>query len=303
MWMKIALAVSGLIVLCVAVVWPSPGGRTSAATPTVQTAPTLKARVGDIDVAYRVYGHGQPLLLITGFSASMDLWDPTLLGELAQHYLVVTFDNRGIGGTSAGDGPYPFSRLADDTAGLIDALNLGRPHVLGWSIGGSVAQDLALRYPEKVNRLILYATDCGGSAADQPAAAVIQQLTDTSGTPQQRGERLLSLILPPTWLRQNFAYVARVFFRPMEAISPAAVARQGEAIAAWPGVCDRLGEIRAATLVLHGDDDLIEPVANAPILANGIRGSWMVRLASGGHGMMYQYPRRVARLVLEFLGE
>ena len=132
------------------------------------------------------------------------LWDPTLLEALAARYLVILFDNRGIGG-STNTGPYDFTQLADDTAGLLEALRVGPAFVFGWSMGGSIALDLTVRRPELVTKAVLYAANCGGPHAIPPSPEVIAALSNTTGTREEQGRRLLPLLFPEAWLRHNGA--------------------------------------------------------------------------------------------------
>ena len=133
-------------------------------------------RVGDITMAYWTYGEGYPLVMIMGFSGTMDMWDPTVITELSARYQVIVFDNRGMGKTSAGTRESTIEQFADDTAGLISALGIEQTHVLGWSMGTAIAQELVLRHPAKVNRLVLYAADCGGNEAVQPSDEVVRKM-------------------------------------------------------------------------------------------------------------------------------
>ncbi len=127
-----------------------------------ELAPLQRVRVDDIDVAFRELGRGEPLFMITAYSVTMDMWDARLLRQLASRYRVIIFDNRGMGKTSPGTAPWSIDRFAADTAGLIRELGYDRASVLGWSLGGDVALGLAVEYPEIVERLIIYAGDCGG---------------------------------------------------------------------------------------------------------------------------------------------
>jgi pimeloyl-ACP methyl ester carboxylesterase len=120
-------------------------------------------RVGDIDIGYRVYGKGSPLVMIMGYGSTMQLWEPAMLRELASRFQVIVFDNRGMGATGSGRKDFSIEQFADDTDGFMDAISLARADVLGWSMGGMIAQELALRHPEKVGRLVLYATHCDAS--------------------------------------------------------------------------------------------------------------------------------------------
>ena len=136
---------------------------------------TKKIKIGDIDIAYQIFGKGDPLLFIPGFSMTMDMWE-SMLDGLPENHTIILFDNRGIGQTTTGnetiitnDTAFTIGQFANDTADLIDALEIRQPvDVLGLSLGGFIAQELALLHPEKVNRLILVASSCGGNQTIPP---------------------------------------------------------------------------------------------------------------------------------------
>jgi alpha/beta hydrolase fold len=152
-----------------------------------QNIPPKKIQVGDIDIAYKVFGNGKPLLLIAGSGATMDMWDPIVLKQLSANHNVIIFDNRGKGQTSAGTiKNMTMSQFANDTARLIDALGIQKPDVLGVSLGGFIAQELALLHPEKVDKLIIYASDCSGKVATPSNPELMQIVTNTSMSPQER---------------------------------------------------------------------------------------------------------------------
>src|SRR5439155_26825595 len=123
-----------------------------------------KVHVGDIDVAYKMFGKGDPIILFNGASDSMDAWDPSFLTGISSNHTVIVFDQRGIGNSTVGSKPYTYPQLANDTAGLLDALKIPKADVMGYSLGGHIAQAFTVSYPEKVNRLILVASSCGGKA-------------------------------------------------------------------------------------------------------------------------------------------
>ena len=127
-----------------------------------QNIPLKKIHVGDIDVAYKMFGRGEPLILFNGASDNMDAWDPSFLTGLVSNHTVIVFDQRGIANSTVGSKPYTFPQLANDTAGLLDALKIPKADVMGYSLGGHIAQAFTISHPEKVNRLILVATTCGG---------------------------------------------------------------------------------------------------------------------------------------------
>ena len=118
--------------------------------------------VGDIAIAFKVFGEGKPIVLISGSGNVMDVWPPFLLQELSKKHKVVIFDNRGVGNTTSGINPFSVEQFANDTAGLMDALNIQKADVLGFSMASFVAQQLTLTHPEKVDRLVLYGASCGG---------------------------------------------------------------------------------------------------------------------------------------------
>ena len=128
----------------------------------IQNIPLKKVHVGDIDVAYKMFGKGDPILLFNGASDSMDAWDPSFLTGISSNHTVIVFDQRGIGNSTVGSKPYTYPQLANDTAGLLDALKIPKADVMGYSLGGHIAQAFTISYPEKVNRLILVASTCGG---------------------------------------------------------------------------------------------------------------------------------------------
>ncbi len=259
-----------------------------------------EATVGDIEIAYRIQGQGRALLLIMGLGGTYDIWDPTLVADLAQHYQVISFDNRGIGKTTPGTRPFTILQFADDTAGLLQALGIDRAHVLGWSLGSHIAQELVLNYPQRVDRLILYASLCGGREAIRRPEAMAQ-FTDTSGGPQQQAERLLRLILPPAWIQDHLPYVLKVFVHPLHRVTQASIERQVQAEREWAGTWDRLARVSRPTLVVTGADDQATPPENSLILAERIPRAWLAYFSGGGHGMMYQHPHQFAATIRSFL--
>ena len=128
----------------------------------MQDIPLKKVHVGDIDVAYKMFGKGDPIILFNGASDNMDAWDPSFLTGISSNHTVIAFDQRGIGNTTAGSKPYTYPQLANDTAGLLDALKIPKADVMGYSFGGHIAQAFTVSHPDKVNSLILVATTCGG---------------------------------------------------------------------------------------------------------------------------------------------
>ena len=125
-----------------------------------------KAKINDVEMYYEVHGEGIPLAMISGYSGNIDDWDHLVpvVGTLSKHFKVITLDNRGTGRSSKPEGPYSIKTMADDVAVLLDYLEIEKTHVLGSSMGGMIAQELALRHKDKVDALVLVCTTPGGEA-------------------------------------------------------------------------------------------------------------------------------------------
>jgi alpha/beta hydrolase family protein len=144
----------------------------------VQNIPAKKIRVGDIDVAYKTFGNGDPILLISGSGNVMGVWPATFLQELSSNQTVIIFDNRGVGNTTSGTKPFTISQFANDTIGLLDALNIQTTDVLGFSMASFIAQQLTIAHPERVNKLILYGASCGGQEGIPQRPEVTRTISD-----------------------------------------------------------------------------------------------------------------------------
>lgn len=274
--------------------------------------PSQKVKVGDIDTAYKQLGklgnaNVNPIVLITGASTTMDMWSPTLLKELSSNRSVIIFDNRGAGESTAGTKEFSINQFANDTIGLLDALNIERADILGSSMGSFIAQELALKYPNRVNNLILSASSCGGNEVVPPGPQVLQALdmmtSNMSSPPTQEDiDRITSTLFPPEWFSANPNYQNYIPL-PQESVSPEILQRQNEAIISWItiGTCNALSNITQPTLVLVGTDDIWTPAANSLMIAERIPGAWLVQIKDAGHGLMYQYPDKFSNVISTFL--
>jgi pimeloyl-ACP methyl ester carboxylesterase len=261
---------------------------------------TKKVHVGDIDMAYKVFGNGSPILLINGFSAPLDFWDPLLLEKLASNHTVITFDNRGIGNTSSGNKQFSITQFAEDTSGLMDVLKIKKADLMGWSMGGMIAQEVALSNPEKVGKLIIYASTCGGNQSVAPSPEVLKIFSNQSGSTIERLQRFLPVLFPDEW-RKNNPDLIRGLPKSTE-ISPIKTLNlQTEAITKWDGTCDRIASITQPTMVLVGTDDVLTVPANSILITEKIPGAWLVQIKGGGHAMMMQYPEKFTNVVTTFL--
>ena len=159
-------------------------------------ASLARIQVESAQIGYRRTGKGRPLLVLNGFAATSADWDPLFIDRLASSNELTLLDHRGIGDSTDEGKPFDIAQLADDAAHVIEALGFDRISVLGWSMGGFIAQTLAMQRPDRVDKLILLSTDPGGAYADLTSTAVWSQLIDMSGTPHEQARRLLSLLFP-----------------------------------------------------------------------------------------------------------
>jgi len=263
--------------------------------------PTVK--VGDINMYYEIHGEGEPLVLIMGMSADLTTW-MFQTPEFSKKYRVIVFDNRGAGRTDAPDSPYSIKMMADDTARLLDALGIEKAHILGLSMGSFIAQELALKYPQRVKSLILAA-----GASHEPFIA--KHFGDTWVRMRQEGvnqETLIRYLLPWCFTEKFFenseqvqmvidAMLANPYPQPAHAFARQ-IAADGE-----HDTRNRIGQITAPTLVLVGKEDLFVPVKLAEEFAAGIPNAELVVLEGGGHLSCIEIPDKFNQAVLDFLAK
>jgi pimeloyl-ACP methyl ester carboxylesterase len=240
---------------------------------------------------------------LNGFAATSADWDPSFIDELASFNELILLNNRGIGGSTDNGQPFDIGKLADDAAHVIETLGFERTSVLGWSMGGFIAQALALNYADRVDKLVLLSTDPGGIEADLASAEVWSELIDTSGSPHEQARRLLSLFFPRDVAEVFYGKFGDIVAEARAQLSPELLNRQSAAMDAWHrnGVASQLREIRAPVVIATGTEDIVIPVSNALKLVNAIPGAWLAQFPHGGHAFMAQYPRPLAHLINSFL--
>jgi len=252
---------------------------------------------------YEVYGEGEPLLLIMGLGANHLSWTAQI-PVYAREFKVIVFDNRGTGQSDFPAGAdYTIPLLADDAAALLDFLGIDAAHVYGVSMGGMIAQEMALRHPERVRSLILGATSPGGPHAAAPNAQALQGLLDQGAAVDRAvNPALLEVLFSPAYLAEQGSELLDKFQRLADypATSPEAYAAQLRAVVRHD-TYDRLPDIAAPTLVLHGTDDPLLPVGNARILAERIPGAKLVLFEGARHGYFLEKQAEADAAVLDFL--
>jgi pimeloyl-ACP methyl ester carboxylesterase len=279
--------------------------------------PAKKVNVGDIDIAYKMLGKGDPILLFNGASDNMDAWDPSFLTGISSNHTVIVFDQRGIGNSTAGSKPYTYPQLANDTAGLLDALKIPKADVMGYSLGGHIAQAFTISHPEKVNRLILVASSCGGkdSIPKPPefkklqADVVNKSLHNIPITQEMKELNVASL--GSGWIKLHPESVdIPVNTTSLQQLKPGLtpeIANKQKNLGIWEntnwsGACDEEAKLAKPTLVITGtDDNNYMPHGNALILASKIPGAWLVQIKNAGHAVMNQYPAEIGKILNTFL--
>jgi pimeloyl-ACP methyl ester carboxylesterase len=224
---------------------------------------------------------------------------------LAKHFQVITFDNRGVGQSEKPSGPYSAQMLAADTAGLLDALGIEKAIMMGHSMGGFIAQAMALDYPQKLEKLILASTNFGGPHHVPITEAAMKILTDVDSDPLTRFKNGLVVSTAPGWAENHPEMIQQwMQWRIANPIEPAAYQAQ---LAIGLGLLQeeasfegKLHRIHIPTLVLCGEHDKVVPPANAELLAKKIVGSREVTFPSAGHFFPIEIPEEAANAVIAF---
>jgi 3-oxoadipate enol-lactonase len=258
-------------------------------------------RVGDIEIYHEIHGRGEPLLLIMGLGSDLAGW-MFQVHEFSKRYRVIVFDNRGVGRTDSPDAPYSIPMMAGDAAGLMDALDVGSAHVLGISMGGFIAQELALRRPRLVRSLILAATGTHVDARGAFQLDVWRRLIEAGGNRELYIRESLPWLFTDRFFENGRVVDGMIKMRLSYPYpQPAdAYARQVEACLSFDSR-GRLGEIMAPTLIVAGEKDVLFPPERSRELAEGIGGAEIVVLEGGAHGFTIEIPEAFNGTVLSFL--
>ena len=260
------------------------------------------AEVRDIEIAYDIDGSGEPVLLIGGFTMVKEAWEPQV-AELSKHFRVITFDNRGVGETTFPTGPFSVADMAADAAGLLDALGIDAAHFFGVSMGGLIAQVLALDYPERVKKVALGCTTHGGRHAVQPEREVMEILGRASdpNIPVEEAVRLrLPVIFAERFIREEPERLEE-FVRLSIRYWPTSAGAAGQLAALSVfNAKKRLGEIRCPVLAITGSEDRMMPPENSRLLAEGIAGAEHYVVDGTGHSFFLEKPDEVNGVLIDF---
>ncbi|MGE5281341.1 MAG: alpha/beta fold hydrolase [Chloroflexota bacterium] len=245
-------------------------------------------------------GEGEPLLLIQGMSATHLTWGRPFLDEMERSFECIVFDNRGMGLSGEAEMPFTIADMATDTAALLDALELETAHVVGISMGGMIAQELALAHPERIRTLTLGATYCGGPEGTLMAPEDLQMLgaAMASGDRDRVFRAMWEINMSPDFRADESRYAA--FAKMASALpAPKEVILQQMRACGFHDTSERLGSLAPPTLVIHGDADRLLGLGNGRQIASLIPGARLEMLAGVGHMFWWEQPQRSAELIRE----
>lgn len=252
---------------------------------------------------YEIHGDGFPLLMIRGLSSDVYRWPLRLVKEISKHFKVVLFDNRGAGRTDKPDIEYSIKMMADDTTSLMNILNIEIAHLLGYSMGGSIAQEIVLNYPEKVKKLILCSTGCGGPKGIPASEEVRTGLASNREglSDEELLRNAMSIYFTESFILNNpdevEEYIRRSLLAP---IPPHSYRRQLMAAFRFSSY-ERLKNIKTPTLVLSGKEDILVPHENSILLAENIPGAKISLFDNLGHALFTPDPLLIAKIIIDFL--
>jgi pimeloyl-ACP methyl ester carboxylesterase len=260
------------------------------------------ANVNGINIAYRVQGEGPPLVLVMGYRLNSIAWPEAFIETLARQFTVITLDNRGTGLSDKPVEGYAIANMARDLCGLLDKLEITHVHLLGYSMGGAIAQEFVRQFPERVSSLILCATMCGGPRAIYAKPSIVSVMRDLDGlSPEEAARRIWKVTYSRGYLARHLEIAEAQMRREIALPTPLHAADlQFQAFAEFDG-SKALSNIRCPTLVLTGDlDELISP-QNSRMMAKLIPGAKLMIIPGRGHRVMWEASDECASSIIEFV--
>jgi pimeloyl-ACP methyl ester carboxylesterase len=264
-----------------------------------------KAKVNDISINYSIEGKGEPLLLLMGFAAPKIAWF-FQKRTFRKHFQVVSFDNRGTGHTSKPTGPYSMQMFANDTIGLMDHLRIDKAHILGISMGGMIAQHVALSHPERVRKLVLSCTFAGrkGDSGHSPEYLHYLGISSDESDDEFRlvdTEEIMGAVVSLSTNNRLLGFVGKPLTRIIAGcLVTKGTREQFEAILGHD-ILEQLPEIQAPTLVIAGTQDRIVNPKSSDVLAGAIPGAKLVKVEGGSHAFFMSRRGRFNKEILDFL--
>ncbi len=260
--------------------------------------------VNDISIYFETVGEGTPLLMVMGLGGSLRSWSEAQIERLTTRHRVILFDNRGAGLSDKPPAPYTMPQFAADAVGLLDALEIDRAHVYGVSMGGMIAQHIALDYPARVRKLVLGCTVAGGEHVVRTPPEALKILTaETTGDRAADIRRGWQIMYPPEFIAANREMLEARLQRELELPEQPRFAYEAQlgAIIATHDTFDRLPALKMPVLLQTGEKDALVPPGNTDIIAGQIPHARVIRYPDAGHGYFIQLPEQSADDILAFL--
>jgi pimeloyl-ACP methyl ester carboxylesterase len=263
--------------------------------------PTTK--VEGVSLHYEIQGSGDPILMVMGLGASSASWDPQLIAQLARAFQVITYDNRGTGLSDKPDMPYSLAMFASDAAALIDAIGLNRVHLFGVSMGGMIAQEIALQYGPRLQTLTLGCTTFGGKHAVPPPPESIALLTAprNGASEEEIIRRGWPLAYSAGYIRDHRDRLEATIPRLLANPTPVPAYKRHLDASYGLKTYDRLPEIQTPTFVITGAEDVLIPAKNSEILAERIPGAKLHVIPSVGHAFFNEAPAEFVKVFVPFV--
>ena len=258
--------------------------------------PTIK--VNNIDCYYEIHGQGKPLLLIAGLGSDSQSWEPALT-ELTRHYKVIVFDNRGIGRTNYPNESFDISTLAKDSVGLMDELKINQANILGHSMGGYIAQEIALNYPQRVNKLILASTATITSERNKFLFTNLLRFLEEGISYELFLKEFLFWIFAPEFFtnKENFDSIMKYLLDYPYPITLEGFKKQTEAVNNFKS----LGRVEAETLIMAGKKDILITPEETENLATRINKAQLVFLKNAAHSIHIEETKNFIKHMVDFL--
>jgi 3-oxoadipate enol-lactonase len=264
--------------------------------------PRIKA--GDINLNYDIFGEGEPLLLIMGFGMSGAGWLPSL--PFFTGFKCIYFDNRGTGLSDKPEGIYTVDGMADDASNLLRALGIAKAKVFGVSMGGMIAQELVLRHPEQVSKVVLGCTMAGGPAAKMASPEILEKLMTANkimGTDPDKGfDILLPAIMPPEFVAEH-PEIKQMMIAGTKMLPPTPPETADRAMAGIQqfNAYDRLGQIKCPVLIAHGEKDVLVLPENAKLIKSKIPQAELYMIPGAGHAFQASDPVGIHQRIVSWL--
>jgi 3-oxoadipate enol-lactonase len=264
--------------------------------------PRIKA--GDINLNYEIFGEGEPLLLIMGFGMPGAAWLPSL--PFFTGFKCIYFDNRGTGLSDKPDGIYTVEGMADDASNLLHALGIAKAKVFGVSMGGMIAQELVLRHPEQVSKVVLGCTMAGGPTAKMASPEVVQTLMTAqkmmATDPEKAFDLLLPVLMPVEFVAEH-PEIKQMMIAGAKMMPPTPPDTADRALAGIQqfNAYDRLGQIKCPVLIAHGDKDVLVLPENAQLIKSKIPQAELYMIPGAGHGFQSADPIGIHQRIVGWL--